>query len=228
MPDGRVVGQKIVSASFEEWIKHVFDHPRETDGWWWDEDAIDWAMPAEETAIFLRETFERAGTVLKPFNDGQVASGLRYISNPSCSDIPFVLKNDSVSLADRRSAMRSLQKLYSDCFARRCLPVLSHLNEGIDSPLNGVCYMWWDPFPFHGNDRNEGWQEIDAECLGVMEFALGLESDACRESALHGLGAWDENRDGIKHIIDRFLDLHSHARPELLDYARKAREAGVL
>ncbi len=62
-----------------------------------------------------------------------------------------------------------------------------------------------------------------------MRRTLDLSSDACRESALHGLGHWHlEYPQQVEAIIDRFLDSHPDLRSELKAYARAARKGRVL
>lgn len=229
MPDGRAVGKQIVSASFEEWLIHVFDHPPQKRGWWWNEDAIDWNVPPSDTIAFLTETFQESASLLNRFTETQMAEGMEYISDMACSNIARTLLDESVPLPLRKKAIKSIQNVYSDCFAVRCSPLLCHLEKTLGPPLNGVCYMWWDVFPILGEPENAALAELDKECLAVMEFALGLESVACRESALHGLGHWAlEYPDFVHRVIDGFIVLNPGERPELLAYAKNAREGNVL
>jgi hypothetical protein len=226
LPDGRVVGQEIVSASFEEWIEYVFDHQPEDRNWWSADNCPDWSVNTAETVECLRRTFEESGSVLTKFNDHQVASGIWYIANSSAA--VQGLLDETVPLDVRISAIVALRKLYVDCFETRCSSLLSHLNETEVDSLNVACYMWWDVLPIVGQPEQEKSKEIDKACLGIMELALGLKSDACRESALHGLGHWaNYYRDRVQSIVDQFLKTNPHARPELLEYARRAREGSV-
>jgi hypothetical protein len=56
------------------------------------------------------------------------------------------------------------------------------------NPLNSICYMWWDIFPTMGQTDNEAYHQRDQLLLNVIRKTLDLDSDACREGALHGLG----------------------------------------
>ena len=61
-----------------------------------------------------------------------------------------------------------------------------------------------------------------------MEFALGLESVACRESALHGLGHWSGDYPDFVHgLFDRFIETNPGERPDLITYAKNAREGSI-
>ena len=75
------------------------------------------------------------------------------------------------------------------------------------NPLNSSCYMWWDELAPYGQTDRKDLQAIASEMIGVMERTLALESDACRESALHGLGhAHGADPERINRIIDAFLE----------------------
>ena len=166
MPDGRVVGREITKATFDEWLAHVFDHPPQEgqkNSWWWDEDAVDWNVPPSDTVAFLTRTFEEAASTLKPYTDAQVAEGLWYIGGGHCSGIGSSLIDESIPLPLRKEAIKSIQNLYSNCFAVRCSSLLSHLNKTLDPPLNTVCYMWWDVFPINGKPEDAARAELDKE-----------------------------------------------------------------
>ena len=72
-------------------------------------------------------------------------------------------------------------------------------------------------------------RELDQEILGVLESTLQLDSIACRESALHGLGHWQHYYpQRVGEIIDAFLMKHRVLRKELETYAVKAYTGYVL
>ena len=97
------------------------------------------------------------------------------------------------------------------------------------SPLNAVCYMWWDIMPVYGDPRLEDRYALHRAALHVMATVLDFESLACAESALHGLGHWHRAYpERVEGLIDGFLATHSGARPELLTYARSTRYGCVL
>ena len=65
--------------------------------------------------------------------------------------------------------------------------------------------------------------------LDVMTQTLNLDSDACREGALHGLGHWAMYYPKrVAAIIDEFLKKNPDLRPELRNYALGARTGCVL
>ena len=228
MPDGAVVGQCIINATFEEWISHVFEHNEEEGEWWHGTSFTEWRLPASNTVAFLKRTFRESGSLLKGFSEKQAGEGLYYITDLSRSNIASSLADESVPIATRCDTIAALRQLYSDCFNVRCEPRLSYLDE-TRNPLNGICYMLWDVLPVYGHPENESLKQFDNECLAVMEFALGLSSDACRESALHGLGHWSNYYpENAGQSADKFIQRNPNARSELIAYATKARTGDVL
>jgi hypothetical protein len=67
---------------------------------------------------------------------------------------------------------------------------------------------------------------LEDACLSVMERTLYLPHPACQESALHGLGHWqDDYPDRVEATIESYLE--SEPAPELREYAALAREGRV-
>jgi hypothetical protein len=62
-----------------------------------------------------------------------------------------------------------------------------------------------------------------------MERILELDSIACQEGALHGLGHWQREYPGeVERIVDRFLESRGGLDARLIDYAKAARCGCVL
>jgi hypothetical protein len=97
------------------------------------------------------------------------------------------------------------------------------------NPLNLVCYMWWDILPIAGNPDEPARREFDAAILQVLESTLHLDSLACQESALHGLGHWQMvYPERVGEIIDRFSMSHPHLPEKLQQYMMAAYTGYVL
>ncbi len=99
--------------------------------------------------------------------------------------------------------------------------------------------MWWDFLYFseasweydyqHGYQLFPACAKVHDDLLSVMSKILTLEHDACRESALHGLGHWQKSHPvQVVAIVDYFLNGNPGLRPELKTYALKARAGQVL
>lgn len=162
-------------------------------------------------------------------------------------------KTPPAPLQKRIACIEAMTTLFSALFAARCTSTLSHLSEA-GNPLNSVCYMWWDIIPFSGHFEDtsiiDSWElepqrkaeiithhqslntddnrALEQAMLRVMTQTLELDSDACRESALHGLGHWSLYvGEQVRGVIDDWLSRHPEIRPELKKYAQRARRGHI-
>jgi hypothetical protein len=159
------------------------------------------------------------------FTDAEL-NRLLYIASNGLSDYMFALLDASVPLDARLRCLRALSVVYRDLFAPRCSPHLSHLDEPGVGDLNLVCYMWWDICPIGAPLHDPDHDAVNRVALDVMIDALALDSIACQESALHGLGHWHpEDAGEMTTIVDRFIAAHPSMRPELLVTERLAAAA---
>ncbi len=211
------------------WIAHVFDHPVAVSepAWYWSPEAPVWRGNSENMVTFIAETFERAGELLARFSDAELNQGFWYLVSGSCSSLMLTLVEPAIPLASRLRALRSFVPLFEQVMAARCSPHLSHLDEQPANPLNGACYMWWDFLPFFGKPDEPKRSEFDAEVLRVLQRLLNIPHDACRESALHGISEWQFYYPASKSIVDDWLARTPHLRPELVEYAQRAKVGNV-
>jgi hypothetical protein len=211
-----------MNANLAAWVAHVFDHPVAEREWHGESDSPTWESTAADTAALIAETFERAEELMAGFSDEQVNQGLSYLlSGNGCL---FTLCRSEVAMPIRKRAMRSLVPLFEQVMSVRCANTLSHLDEPGGRPLNGLCYMWWDIGMYLMPKEDAQLSEFDLETLSVMRRILAIPHDACRESALHGLGHWDWGMGGpdTSAIIADFLSRTPSLRPELIRYAECA------
>ena len=219
-------------SSLGEWLRYVFDHAATGPEWYFDPHADVWPEDPPVVVRFLTTLFENPEPHLAPYSDGQVNQGLWFIVSNGCSNHFFALLDESVPWESRRRCLRAMVPLYERLFAARCTPHLSHLfryhTPPQVSPLNSVCYMWWDIAPVCGSPGVPSRREFDAECLEVMRRILTIPHDACRESALHGLGHWQMYYPKvIQPVMDDFLASTPHLCDELRAYAQAARSGCV-
>jgi hypothetical protein len=225
------MGRQLTHLTFEQWLAYAFDHPVSDSGqaWYWDDAADWWNGPAADTIQFLTQAFEKAAMLFQPYSDAQLNQGLWFIASNACSNHMFALLDSGVPWPARQRCVRSIHNLFEECFAKRCTPHLGHLDEPGASPLNMVCYMWWDIIPIIGQPNHPDQIDLDREILGVMESTLQLNSIACRESALHGLGHWQPYYpQQTAGIIDDFLQTQTGLREELRTYAVNVHRGCVL
>ncbi len=120
--------------------------------------------------------------------------------------------------------MESVKTLYSDGFLPHCV---DWSRGGDRSPLHSACYMLWDMDGIECPAINGDPGMLEAS-LDVLQFALNLDSPACQESALHGLGHLvSRHKREIRPIIDHYLQTK---RPvaALRDYAGDARAGCIM
>lgn len=211
--------------TFDEWVKAVFAHPLNDLQWFWH---CDFREPDEVKALeYITNLFEEP-SCLDEYLDEQVNEGLNFLISSSCSNHMFAAYGEKPPLEEKVACIRSIYSLYSKCFAKRCSDHLSHIDEPGAKPINMVCYMFWDIVPMAGHPTNKTLKMLDQEILEVMEKTLALNSNACREGALHGLGHWKMYYPTeVEQIIDAFLRRENRLHPELQRYALSARSGCV-
>jgi hypothetical protein len=224
------VERRIVEASFEEWIGFLFNRPSGDTHWCFDEQDLEWKVPQELTAEYLAQTFEAPQMWMAKFSPQQVADGLAHTWNTSMGDLFRLLVDPTVTWQLQKRVIEALIPLYQHCFSKLCHPGLSHLNECGDNPLNGVCYMFWDVCLLSPQPEDRANRDRDNACLRVMEQTLRIDHDACRESALHGLGHWASSYPSrVESIIQQGLKaVRKRLRKELLAYADNAQIGNIV
>ena len=211
---------------FERWIQYLFDHPVAKPAWYWDPDAESADVNPHLAVAHVTRLFEESGALLADYSDAQLDQGLWFLV--SISEELIALQNTGVPLDDRIACVRSISEIFKQLFAERCTPHLSHYYVAGASPLNNICYMWWDIIPLCGQPKDPARRKIDSACLEVMQEIVDLPSLACQESALHGLGHWAlYYPKRCSEVVDGFLASHPHLPPELIEYAEKPRTGRV-
>jgi hypothetical protein len=214
---------------FEGWVAHVFDHDVRDPAWYFDLDAPFWDAPAPLTIAYITRLFTDPEPWLARFDDATLNQGFWYLVSNGGSNHMFALTDPSAPLADRIACVRSFTALFEKLMMVRCGAELGHNRKTVGNPLNVACYMWWDIIPFFAAPDNPAQRELDAAALGVMAEILALDSVACRESALHGLGHWcSRYPERVHAIIDAALASAREWPNDLLTYARSARGGCVL
>lgn len=224
--------RQLTDASFEEWIEFVFARPVTEPAWYWEDGHDEWQGTPERTAELMAGTFARSGEMLEPFDDAQVNQGL-YLLAGETQDFARCVNDHAIPWPKRAAVLEGIFDLYRDCFAVRCTNHLSHLDVPAEnpaaSPLNAVCYMWWDIFPVTAESDDPTCRERDQLILSVMERTLDLPHDACREAALHGFGHWEAAYpERVHDVIDRFIWGNRKIPAALRNYAYAARHGDVL
>ncbi len=213
-----------MQLTFEDWLKAIFAHPVSNLL-----SAMDIVLdePDDEVGIkYLTKLFSEPEW-LEQYLPAQVNCGLGFIIDPGCSNHMFALYNSSIPLEERLNCLNSIEILFEKYFAKHCTEHLSHLDEEGRSEVNRVCYMWWDIVPLYGHPEEAKKRVLDAPILEIMKKTLSLDSLACQESALHGLGHWQMYYPKeVEEIIDSYLQTPPR-NANLQTYAQSARKGCV-
>lgn len=186
---------------------------------------IDWDSDRLDLLHRVTTFFRTAGSLAARYTPEELKDLLwKFAGETGFLNVVF---EERLPLEGRLECITSIKCMYLDLFQKHCTRGLSHgLREYPPdfSPLNGICYMWWDIFPSWGAPDNPQQRDVDQRILALLSELLEIEHEACRESALHGLGHWHLHYPGdSEKIVDRFLS-SNHALPEKLkNYALAAR-----
>lgn len=222
------MGQIFTELTFDEWLRFVFDHPA-SDRWWYDTDADEWRGTSSVAVDYLTRLFSDPRRWCQGFSDAQLNDGFWFLLDAHTGNGADSLLDDEIPWPVRQYCLEGITTLFQQLFADRCSQRLSHFDERGVRPLNSICYMWWDLFPTFGPSGKPSQAPFDATAMDVMQRVLQINSQACQESALHGLGHYRyAHPTRVKRIIDEYLRCNPELRPELVAYARDARKGEVL
>jgi GTP-binding protein len=228
---------RVGSATFDEWVKWVFDHPVAIDGkedeWYRhlsDEDkgGIRLDRRPERALAFVTKLFENPLAYLSRYSDAQIGEGLWFIVFRACSRHFDGLVDARIDLGLRTRCVRSIENLSRELFAPRCS---DNIRRNDASPLDQTCCMLWDlvvtdanaaELNLDGTHRIVRNPEIDKEFLDTLARILAIPSVACQQSALHGLGHLVRDAKLGSNVIQQFLDGHPSLRTDLREYAERA------
>lgn len=210
-------------SRYQEWLNHLFDHPIAEPAWHWDIDAPSFIADESEIAELIELTFRNSATDFQRFSDAQLNQGLWYLVSSACSDFFFTLRSEKVPLERRLSAIASITVLYRDFFQHRCTQTLSHLDQQPRSPLNSICYMFWDICPLTYICGYPDEQQLSDSCFAVLADTFLIDHLACREAAIHGYGEFScSYPERVNQVLDRILEFEI-GETKLRDYAYNAR-----
>jgi hypothetical protein len=212
-----------MSATFDEWIKAMFDHPVREREWYWDDDFdASWdrlGMTDALTVDYMTELF-LAPHQLANYSYKQVAQGIWFLvgeSSPGKS--AYALLNSDVTLGGRIDCVQAVTKFFGQFVA----PAAQGAADTKNNSFHSACFMWWDIFPTYGAP-NVGESELHSACLDVMSEILSLSSEVCQLSALHGLNHWHlYHANRVEATVDSFLQKTPGLTPRIIEYAATAR-----
>lgn len=217
-----------MNIAYADWLRYIFDRPTTENRWFFDLELEPFDPEPAATVALIGQTCERSGVDLMAFSDEQVRAGLDFIFNASCSNLAFALKDESVPPRLSHATLARIEDLYRQCFAVRCAPAASHLDEQPSTPLNSFCYMLWDVSPLTSWGHDARGTSSCAAVLDVLEKCLYIDHTACVESALHGLGHLHFSAPApVQSVVDRWLSSSGGQHSPLRRYAEAVRVGRV-
>ncbi len=220
--------ENATTISFTDWLNGIFKDMRIGNENEMIPNFGEQYVSSVDTLTYITRAFESAASVLSHFSNFELNRGLYYLVSHSSEDT-FILVDNEIAWEDRKRCIFSFRSLFEQLFSVRCSPHLSYIDDlPSENPLNQVCYMWWDILPVVGNVNEPHGEEINLSFIDIMEAILKIDSLACRESSLHGLGHWWYKYPvRVAAIIDTFLIENPTLSPELVDYAHMAKVGKV-
>ena len=216
-----------ITSTYADWLSSLFDHDEAKGDWrfGFSQDHIEFTP--EQVVDYVTQMFTHYDRDLAHYSDWQLAMGVDYIFNNSCSDYAFDLRDRPVAAEKRIAAILSLKVFFEQCYDKRCVPSLGHYSEK-GNALNGPCYMLWDTTPLSYCAYREARDAIYPAITEVMEFSLTLSNIACIESGLHGLGHMVPYYPEAAKIIDRNMHRFRKSDRRIMAYAKAAKTGYIL
>jgi len=213
----------MATASFDVWLKTVFDHPAGSGQpqWYWGRDFDSIWSPLEidhaVTVDYLTRLYDRP-CVLQPYTLEQVAEAIWFLVGDSPVQPSHAIIDPSVPLAARVRCVAAVATFFREFVG----PAAPGPARPDDDAFHTACYMWWDLFPTWGGPGAE--PELQQACLRTMAETIEVRSELCQLAALHGLNHWAlHHRPDVERTIDAFLASTADVSPFIRQYAAAAR-----
>lgn len=140
-----------MSATFEQWLEFVFNHPVRKCEWYWDEDFNSrWeTLELTDTILvrYMTRLFLEPGA-LSSYSLDQVEQGLWFLLNESTpGQQSKALLRREAALIERVACIHAMSSFFRN-FILAVTP--GHFDPKAPTiGVDGAAYMWWDIFPMH-------------------------------------------------------------------------------
>ena len=134
---------------YQRQLNHLFNRPTTEPAWYWSDHWEEGIFEDEPLSafVFIETLLRGAKTDLSPFSNDQIGLGLTYIFDSACSNLASDFKAADVPFERKVAALRSLSALFRDVFNPLCEAKTAAFSQDKLSPLNYICYMFWDVTP---------------------------------------------------------------------------------
>ncbi|HZT60019.1 MAG TPA: hypothetical protein VFA21_15525 [Pyrinomonadaceae bacterium] len=193
-------------ATFDEWLRLVFDRPVAKSEWFMKDD-YDWKIDPTLLIQHSTQLFQHPAFLFERYSLEQIEQGFRFV--PIVGELNIAVWDMDVPLPLRQECVHSMVNLFESVFMK--------------NSLGDVAFMWWDSFRSFEDEPE--WEMVEA-VFGALSQIIRMESSVCWCSALHGLGHL--NHPGKVALINDFLQTHPDVHPDTKIYALAAIEGRVL
>jgi hypothetical protein len=210
-----------MSATFEQWVKAVFDHEPAKKGeedWYWGpnfEVFWDFLELTDDLKVRYLSRLFRDPEPIKVYSLDQVATAIWFLIGES-SPIPpeYLLDQSEAPLALRVEAIRSM----ADFFAKFVAPAAPGAARDNEDAFHGACYMWWDIFPVRGSIVTAGEPEMPKDVRTLPERLRKLASQ------LRECGLETDVDAGLDELEEIVLSLPPEIREDVSRFRRPEAE----
>jgi hypothetical protein len=222
-----MISNQMNEPTYEEWIDWIFNHEITEPPWYNQDNAPKLDISYLTLNLYLQKLFTEPISELKEFDDEQIGQGLYFIVDDITSIHMYAISSTTVDWDIRKITTSSIYELFNKLFALKCDNQMSE--ESGENFISMACYMWWDIGLIRGFSANLADIKLVNEIITVIKKTLELSSDACRISALHGLGhLFVQYPNEVVEIIDKFISDNPSISVEVREYAMRAREGNVM
>ena len=138
-----------MATHYQRQLNHIFNRPTTEPAWYWSDHWEEGIFEDDPLSafVFIETLLRGAKTDLSPFSNDQIGLGLTYIFDSACSNLASDFKAAEVPFERKVAALRSLFALFRDIFNPLCEAKTAAMSQDKLSPLNYICYMFWDVSP---------------------------------------------------------------------------------
>ena len=174
---------------------------------------------ADDLTVEYMTRILREHSHLSRYSLGQVAQGIWFlIGEASPAQLSRLVVEPNLPFEKRMDCIEAMVDFFRG-FVAEAAPGPSRHEE---DPFHIACYMWWDIFPCWGKSEPYA-PGLYYSCLSVMEEILGIPSELCQFSALHGLNHWHlHHAEEVERIVASFLASEPPPAERVRAYALQA------
>ena len=162
-----------MATTYHRQLNHIFNRPTIEPEWYWSdhwEEGIFEDNPLS-AFTFIETLLKDVKADLSPYSNDQIGLGLEYIFNNAISNLACDFKIAPVPFKRKQEAICSLFVLFRDIFNPRCVAETAAFSQEKSTPLNGICYMFWDVCPLSTWIKFANTEEIGLSFMASLSEA---------------------------------------------------------